>query len=337
MPDANQPFNPYKLFIGSFIPNALLRFTGLSSTAKLVWARLAQYAGENGVAFPKITSLAEEIGLSESQAQRLLNELEKKDFIRRIKPTGPQRLQHLPDSYVFLFHQCFASHLCVSGPSVDAISGPRKVATSGPRVDTASNIRESVLRESDRRRSIKAGEPSPPAAFKRPSSADQPTLTPPTLTPDPCQQSELLMDVPSAPIVSSTRPPYLPRQLPLEHPVCQVLTRFADCWAAMSHCTLDVAIARAIKEIRSRLQTAPLPDLLQLIDLWFHPGLSWVTAAERGSLHTFIQPRAISELKGLQAGLSTLKLTQRTTIANGHLQPLLHEGWQTIPSGDTTL
>lgn len=326
MPDTNQPFNPYKLFIGSFIPNALLRFTGLSSTAKLVWARLAQYAGENGVAFPKISSLAEEIGLSESQAQRLLNELVKKDFIRRIKPTGSQRLQHLPDSYVFLFHQCFASHLCVSGPSMDATSGPRRDATS--------NRRESVLRESKRRKVLKAGEPGPPAAFSRLSSADQLVLTPPSPGLTSPQQEMLSMEALSAPTVPSGRPPYLPRHFSLEHPVCQVLSRFADHWATISRQTLDVAIARALKEIRSRLQTTPLPDLLQLIDLWFAPGLSWVTMAERGSFHTFIQPRAISELKGLKAGLSTTTSSQR---GNGHLKPRPHADWQHIPPGETIL
>ena len=40
-------FNPYGMFVGSFVPNTLLRYKGLSSTAKLLWARLAQYAGKN--------------------------------------------------------------------------------------------------------------------------------------------------------------------------------------------------------------------------------------------------------------------------------------------------
>lgn len=142
MPEANQPFNPYKLFVGSFIPNALLRFPGLSSTAKLIWARLAQYAGEKGIAFPKITSLADEIGLSESQTQRLLKELEHKHFIRRIKPTGTQRLQHLPDFYVFLFHPCLVSPLEDSGPRTQNAAGFRVESASEPRANSASNRRE---------------------------------------------------------------------------------------------------------------------------------------------------------------------------------------------------
>lgn len=336
MPATNQPFNPYKLFVGSFIPNALLRFTGLSSTAKLVWARLAQYAGEHGIAFPKITSLAEEVGLSDCQAQRILKELEKKRFIKRIKPRGLQRLQHLPDSYIFLFHSCFTSDLCASGPSTNATSGPSIDAASQPSIDAASNRRESVLRES-----LKAGEPSPPATALLLSSPDQPTLIPLSRDPDPHQQSIRPIAALSAPTVLSGRPPYLPRNFPLEHPVCQVLSRFADHWAAISRQTLDVAIARAIKEIRGRLQTTPLPALLQLIDLWFNPGLSWVTAAERGSFHTFIQPRAISELKGLKAGLPTTTSSQR---AHGHLKPVRTQIGSTflqarpacsLPPGDT--
>lgn len=39
------------------------------------------------------------------------------------------------------------------------------------------------------------------------------------------------MNIPSAAPSPPDRPPYLPKQLPLDHPACQVLTKFASHWA----------------------------------------------------------------------------------------------------------
>ena len=47
-------FNPSQIFIGSFIPNVLMRFTGLSDGAKLARARLNQYAGHDGICYPAL-------------------------------------------------------------------------------------------------------------------------------------------------------------------------------------------------------------------------------------------------------------------------------------------
>lgn len=129
-----QTFNPYKLFVGSFIPNALLKYPGLTPSAKLAWARLAQYAGKDGVAHPKIETLAEEVALSERHTRRTLCELEYHGFIKKIKPSGEQRLMHFPDQYVFIWHQIFGKN-CTSGPDVDV--------RSGEAVDGRSNTRES--------------------------------------------------------------------------------------------------------------------------------------------------------------------------------------------------
>jgi len=38
-------FNPTQIFIGSFIPNVLMRYPGLSDGAKLVWHVLASTLG----------------------------------------------------------------------------------------------------------------------------------------------------------------------------------------------------------------------------------------------------------------------------------------------------
>jgi len=100
-------FNPYRNFVGSFIPNCLMSYKGLTGTAKLCWARLAQYAGKDGIAYPSQDSLAEELGISKSQVIRILSELEKKNFIKRIKATGQDKFSHKTNRYYFIFHPVF--------------------------------------------------------------------------------------------------------------------------------------------------------------------------------------------------------------------------------------
>jgi biotin operon repressor len=104
-------FIPYKLFVGAFIPNALMRYGGLSSSAKLVWSRLAQFAGRDGRCFPSQEQIAEEIGSGRRTVQRALTELQGQGFIRSKHPEGRGRLAHLPCEYVFLWHPVF----CASG------------------------------------------------------------------------------------------------------------------------------------------------------------------------------------------------------------------------------
>jgi len=62
--------NPYRLFVGAFIPNWLLLRPDVSAQAKLLYARLAQYAGEHGYAWPMQPTLAEAVGLPIRTMQR---------------------------------------------------------------------------------------------------------------------------------------------------------------------------------------------------------------------------------------------------------------------------
>src|ERR1035438_6145751 len=77
-----EPFNPYKLFNGSFISEHISRYRGLSPGAKLIYGRLYRYAGEDGIAFPGIPTLAQETGLGETQARGYIKELELARFIQ---------------------------------------------------------------------------------------------------------------------------------------------------------------------------------------------------------------------------------------------------------------
>lgn len=102
-----QNFNPFRLFVGAFIPNALMRYTKISQGAKLCYARLAQFAGQNGEAFPNRETLAFELGVSLSQVKRYIKELKTHGFIEVIEPKGKDKFKHLNNKYCFKWHEIF--------------------------------------------------------------------------------------------------------------------------------------------------------------------------------------------------------------------------------------
>jgi len=62
-------------------------FTGLlipEAGAKLVWGRMARYAGKDGQCHPSVKTLGTEVGLGERQTQKYLRELEKEKLINRV-------------------------------------------------------------------------------------------------------------------------------------------------------------------------------------------------------------------------------------------------------------
>jgi len=144
--------NPYRTFVGSFIPNGLLKYKGVSSTAKLLWARLAQYAGKNGVAWPSQDSLAEEIGVSVTTIKRFMKELIDDGFIECEKPLGLDRLGHKTNRYYFLNHPClFKADADTSGEINVELSGESNIEPSGetnPELSGEGNTELSKVRES---------------------------------------------------------------------------------------------------------------------------------------------------------------------------------------------
>ena len=133
-------FNPYKSFVGSFIPNCLMECTEISSTAKLAYARLAQYAGEDGEAYPAQKTLAVKIGVSERQINRVLEDLEEKGFIKRIPPVGKEKIAHKSTRYKFVLHNTLKPHIigtqkCISNTDAN---------DSSQRTDVDGRRRESV-------------------------------------------------------------------------------------------------------------------------------------------------------------------------------------------------
>ena len=93
-------YNPYKLFVGSMIPNWLMRRTEISANSKLLFARICQYAGEDGEAYPSQVTLAKELGMPTRNMQRALEELRKNGLIEA-KRRGAGR----SNGYIFLTHE----------------------------------------------------------------------------------------------------------------------------------------------------------------------------------------------------------------------------------------
>lgn len=73
--------NPYKMFVGSFIPNWILRCKELTASDKLVYARLSQYAGKNGECYPKQETIAEECGMGERTVVTSIKSLVEHGFL----------------------------------------------------------------------------------------------------------------------------------------------------------------------------------------------------------------------------------------------------------------
>jgi hypothetical protein len=89
---------------GVFVPDSLLACRLVSNGAKLLWARLARYAGANGQCFPLLSTLAVDLGFSERQVQRYLAELVSARFLR-----ARQRGFNKSNLYEFLWHAALAS------------------------------------------------------------------------------------------------------------------------------------------------------------------------------------------------------------------------------------
>lgn len=97
-------FNPYKVFNGVFIPEALccVSVKDLSHGAKITYGRFLRYAGMNGYAFPKRDTVAKEIGASWRSVDEYIDELVVFGLLEKIR-RGKKR----SNIYYFLWHDIF--------------------------------------------------------------------------------------------------------------------------------------------------------------------------------------------------------------------------------------
>jgi hypothetical protein len=109
------------LFNGVFIPNVLLESDILSSADKIVWGRLCQFAGENGVCFPSFSTIATKTGLSRSGAIKSVNTLVAKGFLEKQVPSAISLGRQCSNRYYFLLHPLFFE--AFRSPSAQSVLG----------------------------------------------------------------------------------------------------------------------------------------------------------------------------------------------------------------------
>ncbi|MCS7261048.1 MAG: helix-turn-helix domain-containing protein [Anaerolineae bacterium] len=97
-----EPFNPRKMFVGVFIPDALLSEPRLSMGAKLMFGVLAKLAGENGYCWPSQSALARACGCSDREVRNRLAELCRFGLLR-VSRRGNGR----SNSYQFIWHPIY--------------------------------------------------------------------------------------------------------------------------------------------------------------------------------------------------------------------------------------
>jgi hypothetical protein len=113
-------FNPYKKFTGIFIPDWLLQSDCCSLNAKLVYALLCKYAGEDGSCYPKQSTLAKKMKTSSRSIVNYINELVDCRLIER-----KRTLQN--NTYLFLVHpdmnlvSADSAHTYVNGASLTKV------------------------------------------------------------------------------------------------------------------------------------------------------------------------------------------------------------------------
>lgn len=73
-------FNPRKTFLGIFIPDGVMEMD-ISTGAKFCFGLLLRYAGDNGHCWPKQSTLAERLKVSERQVRAYVAELEKAKLV----------------------------------------------------------------------------------------------------------------------------------------------------------------------------------------------------------------------------------------------------------------
>jgi hypothetical protein len=146
-----QRISPWRMFIGSMIPNWLLCRKEVSPGAKLTYARLTQYAGKHGRCFPKQRTLAGELGVTERTARSYLHELVSLKLIE-IKQLGLQK----PNRYFFLDHPWIdapQSNVTSTAEERQVFVAPEEKNLSGPmRRDSSAPYRKENQKkgESDR-------------------------------------------------------------------------------------------------------------------------------------------------------------------------------------------
>lgn len=142
-------FNPWRMFVGSMIPNWLQCRTEIGQGAKLAYARLAQHAGKDGECFPKQKTLAAELGVSERTANEYVRVLVNFRLIEKERPG-----LGMSNRYFFLDHPWIYEGQPANQPKRQDLAVPNRKNSSAPEPQecSASFSKENQRKENQRKR-----------------------------------------------------------------------------------------------------------------------------------------------------------------------------------------
>jgi len=119
-----EPFNPYRMFTGIFVPSGIAACRTLRQGSKLAYGALLRFAGRDGTCFPSTQGLGAKLGISPRQARTYVAALEKAQLIRRVKRYDDSGQKS--NEFQFLWHRLLNDSLKNSS------AGPRKDASVFP-------------------------------------------------------------------------------------------------------------------------------------------------------------------------------------------------------------
>jgi hypothetical protein len=135
---AGEPFNPFRVFTGLFVPSGVAECRTLHQGAKLAYGALLRFAGRDGTCFPSMQALGAKLGVSSRQARSYAAALERTKLIRRAKRYDENG--QTSNGFEFLWHDLLSASL--KKPS----EAPRNDPSVIPRKD--SSAEESKTKES---------------------------------------------------------------------------------------------------------------------------------------------------------------------------------------------
>ncbi len=138
--------NPYKLFIGSFVPNWLLRRTEINSTDKLVYAKLCQYAGKDGKCYPSQERLSEDLGFSARHVRNSIGNLIRLKLIVVVRNNF-----NYNNAYRFLKHEW-------QDPRGTILPLQEERSFLSERNNTSSPYNKRIVKENNKENNIREGE-----------------------------------------------------------------------------------------------------------------------------------------------------------------------------------
>lgn len=160
------------MFNGSFLPNWLLSRPDLPANYKLVYARLAQFAGKDGRAYPSHKTLGDEVGLGFEAIRKILRGLVDLNLLEAVQ-NHREDGSNSTNSYYFLEHPWMATDAIFDPtPGMGVKEGGDDDTGGGGYDDTTQEeiqIKENQGREEEAKPPPPGGKKEEGKVFKDPS------------------------------------------------------------------------------------------------------------------------------------------------------------------------